>query len=363
MSNQNQNNGLCILVCGSAGAGKSFLLQHVEEWGGGQVKILSKYATRPARVGDGTEIICVADLPKDCDFRYRFDDREDGPEYGIKSADIEQCLESGESCCMVVSNFNTINDLRAKYGSMAKAVWIDRDISFEDLLHIQRSRSCSADSFDEGVSKSRLRILTEMRGRYEANRKLFDLALSNNGSVAWLVSQMQVFFSSIKIGVEDTLWLPTSQTAECSVDMEIAFRNANAAFKRELARDPDLLYTLSPRRFEEFVASLFEDLGYEDVSLTPRSRDGGYDIFAMRNDAFGPLIYLVECKRYAPSRKVSVEVVRALHGVQQQQSANIGIVVATSTFSRDASKFARNVGFPLSLRDGDDLREILSRYQ
>jgi CRISPR/Cas system Type II protein with McrA/HNH and RuvC-like nuclease domain len=50
---------------------------------------------------------------------------------------------------------------------------------------------------------------------------------------------------------------------------------------RYLARHPHLMRNLDPRKFEELVAELLRDKGYE-VELTPRTRDGGLDIIAIK---------------------------------------------------------------------------------
>src|SRR5262249_26534719 len=43
---------------------------------------------------------------------------------------------------------------------------------------------------------------------------------------------------------------------------------------------PAYLDQLTPRRFEELIASLFRNHGFK-VELTARTRDGGYDIVAV----------------------------------------------------------------------------------
>src|SRR4028118_269404 len=46
-----------------------------------------------------------------------------------------------------------------------------------------------------------------------------------------------------------------------------------------LAREPEDLYQMQPRYFEELVCALLVDMGL-DVHLTPQTRDGGRDILA-----------------------------------------------------------------------------------
>lgn len=126
--------------------------------------------------------------------------------------------------------------------------------------------------------------------------------------------------------------------------------DANQALLEHIRRNPDELYTLQPRKFEELVAHVLREQGY-DVTLTPPSNDGGFDMFAARKDGLGSFLYLVECKRYAPQHKVGVSIVRSLHGVVQQQKANAGIIVTTSVFTRGAREFQVEVPHQLQLQD------------
>jgi RNA polymerase sigma factor (sigma-70 family) len=134
--------------------------------------------------------------------------------------------------------------------------------------------------------------------------------------------------------------------------------NANEKILRMVRNDPKTVYGLSPRQFEELVAALLDEQGYE-VRLTPPSRDGGFDMYAAKKDGLGEFLYLVECKRYRLSRPVGVNVVRQLHGVAQSLKASAGIVVTTSRFTRGAREFQQTVRYQLSLRDYLHLRQWL----
>lgn len=118
----------------------------------------------------------------------------------------------------------------------------------------------------------------------------------------------------------------------------------------KLDGNPELLYGLHPRGFEELVAELLKQKGY-GITLTPTSRDGGKDIYAARKDDIGSFLYLVECKRYAPDRPVGVHLVRALYGTVQAEKATAGILATTSYFTSDAVAFQGSVRNQLSLQD------------
>jgi HJR/Mrr/RecB family endonuclease len=112
---------------------------------------------------------------------------------------------------------------------------------------------------------------------------------------------------------------------------------------RFLATHPDQLYSLNPRKFEELVEAIFRDFGY-DVILTPKPRDGGFDVRAIRKDSVGTLLYLIECKRFSPHRPVGPEIIRSLYGVVEQQRASCGLLVTTSRFTKGAKEEARKNG-------------------
>jgi len=87
---------------------------------------------------------------------------------------------------------------------------------------------------------------------------------------------------------------------------------------RYLAENPSALHLLEPRQFEEVIAEIWRARGY-DVELTPRTRDGGKDIYAVSSPLYGSLLYIIECKRNHPSRPVGVEIVRSLYGVAESE--------------------------------------------
>jgi hypothetical protein len=123
-----------------------------------------------------------------------------------------------------------------------------------------------------------------------------------------------------------------------------------------LARHPELMYDLNPRKFEELVAALLQNQGFSPT-VTPKTRDGGKDIIATRSDAFGEHIYLVECKRYAPDKKVGVQQVRSIHGVARSEGATKGILVTTSSFTANAIEFAMPHKYDLMLADFEVLKK------
>lgn len=137
-------------------------------------------------------------------------------------------------------------------------------------------------------------------------------------------------------------------------------REVSAGLLWSVRRDPDLVFSLTPRQFESVAAELFTELGYE-VTLTPASKDGGKDLYVARNDVLGSLMYYVECKRYAPDRPVGVALVNALTGVVERGRATAGLLMTTSRFTSGARAAQREFKHRLSLRDYSDFKAMLDR--
>jgi restriction system protein len=124
---------------------------------------------------------------------------------------------------------------------------------------------------------------------------------------------------------------------------------------RRQARRADLklaqLGSLSPEGFEEFVAELFEALGYE-VDRVGGTGDEGADLRARRDG----LRAVVQCKYHVKGVVGSPELQKFLGTVHHTQSHK-GFFVTTRTFSLAAEKFVAE--HPIELIDGPRLVELI----
>lgn len=132
--------------------------------------------------------------------------------------------------------------------------------------------------------------------------------------------------------------------------IQIETSDTNKKLLNKLRTDPQEMWNIPSRRFEEIVAEMLTEQGYE-IELTPSTKDGGFDLYAARKEGLGSFLYLVECKRYTPPNKVGVSVVRALHGVVHQKQANGGVVVTSSFFTKGAKEFQRSIPYQIQLND------------
>jgi HJR/Mrr/RecB family endonuclease len=124
----------------------------------------------------------------------------------------------------------------------------------------------------------------------------------------------------------------------------------------------DALYTIQPREFEELIAYLLREKGYA-VELTKRTRDGGYDMMALRVlEGNINLKLLVEAKLYREDRKVGIEIIRSFKEVVSSENANMGLIVTSSYFTQPAKAKVSATPYILDLRDKNDVITWVNDY-
>lgn len=144
--------------------------------------------------------------------------------------------------------------------------------------------------------------------------------------------------------------------------LQVDLSDINDELIKYLAKHPEKMHNMEPRKFEELVAALFRAKGYH-VELTPATRDGGFDMRAFHRSDIGVCLTLIECKRYAPERRVSVGVVRGFYGVTRDEEATSGLVVTTSSFTKDAQSYQEKYKYRLQLADQAELQNWLHNHK
>jgi len=129
-----------------------------------------------------------------------------------------------------------------------------------------------------------------------------------------------------------------------------------------ISRNPNLVYEISPRQFEELIAELFEKEGYT-VDLTPSTNDAGKDIYAFKKDTFQHYLYAVECKKYSRENKVGRPTIQKLNGVVESERLTGGILVTSSFFTQPAVEFTKKIKHRIFLNDYYDLAELLKKHR
>jgi len=117
------------------------------------------------------------------------------------------------------------------------------------------------------------------------------------------------------------------------------------------------LQTLPPSGFERICQRLLRESGFEQVTVTGKSGDGGIDgIGLLQVNPFVSFKVIFQCKRYQGS--VSPSQIRDFRGAMLGR-ADKGIFITTGSFTSDAKKEARRDGVsPIELVDGEKLVEM-----
>jgi hypothetical protein len=215
-----------------------------------------------------------------------------------------------------------------------------------------------------------IHVLEERSGRRLDRTAAFEIALhvQNNPLALSLVgallktktpSELLKELDGVLFGLEQASNLPETGIIE-TVRPRII--EVSDLLVEHLKRQPHDLHVLKPRKFEELIATLLADQGWE-VSLTKQTRDGGRDILAFLKTEVGRFLCLVEAKKYAADRPVGIELVRALYGVFCDQQANSALLVTTSRFTADAKEFQERHNYQLALREYLDVVEWVKKYR
>ncbi len=150
------------------------------------------------------------------------------------------------------------------------------------------------------------------------------------------------------------LWLPLFGMGILLIIFAVLFRkfedwSDNFLNKKQRERKYKDLKTLEDLRnltgekFEEFIAHLFEKLGYK-LTLTGGSHDGGIDLVATKDGKD----HFIQCKKYT-NKQVSVGAVRDFYGAISDRMNAEGHFITTQFFTTEAKQFAE--GKPIELID------------
>lgn len=131
-----------------------------------------------------------------------------------------------------------------------------------------------------------------------------------------------------------------------------------------MLRDADIsLHDLSWRQFEEIVAELLRQDGYE-VILGPGSKDGGKDIMARKRVSGSGLFMAVwQAKKLASHNKVGLSVIRELADTRQVHKASKGVIVTTTSLTRGALARIEQEQYLLHKVDDNDLEAWIQTGQ
>lgn len=170
------------------------------------------------------------------------------------------------------------------------------------------------------------------------------------------------FFEAILKRVKALRALYTSKDA-APAELIKAVQVISAELIKYLKRHPTALHQIRPRQFEELVAEILASYGWQ-IQLTPPTKDGGYDIFAISHHRAGVRTsWIIECKKYAPENKVGVDIARALYGVKTALGGVANAMLATtSDFTKGVQAFKAS-RYDFELKAYADILEWINAYR
>lgn len=153
-------------------------------------------------------------------------------------------------------------------------------------------------------------------------------------------------------------------------DMDRTFRitvpvNAESLSPGEIQSE---LQNIDPYEFEQFVADLWENLGWQ-TEVRQASGDAGVDVIATKDHPY-PQKSVIQAKRYSDSTKVGGPEIQQYASLRQQV-ANVDtvIIVTTSSFTSGAKSRADDLNVKLingrkivDMLENSDVYEIVDEY-
>lgn len=152
-----------------------------------------------------------------------------------------------------------------------------------------------------------------------------------------------------------------NKTIENDVDESMSEDRILNDFKENLLR---AIANMSPKKFEAFSRALLTKMGVEFTNKGVQiSNDGGIDGYGYHRDQddFRTTRVVIQCKRYNTGPVTEPDINQFL-GATNKFQADYGVFITNSRFTNSA-RIASREGSPITLIDGNDLVDLVIRYQ
>ena len=122
----------------------------------------------------------------------------------------------------------------------------------------------------------------------------------------------------------------------------------------------------SPEFFEQLIVRLLVSMGYGGSEYQAgrhlgKSGDGGVD-GVINEDKLGLDLIYVQAKRYSPENTIGRPEIQNFAGSLIGFGAHKGVFVTTSSYSKPACEYAKNVPQRIILIDGEKLTSLMLEY-
>ena len=152
-----------------------------------------------------------------------------------------------------------------------------------------------------------------------------------------------------------------NKTIENDVDESMSEDRILNDFKESLLQ---AIANMSPKKFEAFSRALLTKMGVEFTNKGVQiSNDGGIDGYGYHRDQddFRTTRVVIQCKRYNTGPVTEPDINQFL-GAMNKFQADYGVFITNSRFTNSA-RIASREGSPITLIDGNDLVDLVIRYQ
>ncbi len=152
-----------------------------------------------------------------------------------------------------------------------------------------------------------------------------------------------------------------NETINTEIDSSISEDQILNDFKEKLLK---AIANMTPKKFESFSRALLTKMGVEFTEKGMQvSNDGGIDGYGYHRDIddFRTTRVVIQCKRYNAEPVTEPDINQFL-GAMNKFQADYGVFITNSRFTNNA-RIASREGSPITLIDGNDLVELVIRYQ
>lgn len=153
----------------------------------------------------------------------------------------------------------------------------------------------------------------------------------------------------------------SNETMDNDVDESMSEDRILNDFKENLL---NAIAKMSPKKFEAFSRALLTKMGVEFTNKGVQiSNDGGIDGYGYHRDQddFRTTRVVIQCKRYNTGPVTEPDINQFL-GAMNKFQADYGVFITNSRFTNSA-RIASREGSPITLIDGNDLVDLVVRYQ
>lgn len=182
-----------ITLTGASGSGKSTVVKYLlaKADSSFKPKLIPKYTTRIPRKDDSGEVICISEIPDECDIVYEQNENR----YGVRLKDVYEIISSGSCPIVILNDVRAVEDVRSALNGLVRSIFIFRTRpTFKRYQQLAKSRRVKN---EEDVER-RFRKAQAIYRIYIENIYLFDHVIINSGSRKDLREQVRQITKGLK---------------------------------------------------------------------------------------------------------------------------------------------------------------------